>query len=205
MNNYKQENKRANEISSQFLWYAFILSLLLISSCTSQPDHVDWDCGEVETEITALDYRIGSYTASGWSNEYSTDFELATIGLFIKDFMIITETERSCASYNPLPQHIEKIMITSSESVSSGGIEYLQGDDISELFSLLSSGQLYSVSDFIVAQNEDPLLFYEDGQEKYFRLLARPDAYINQPITILLTFDNTKTLGVEIPKFEVSD
>lgn len=204
MNNYKQYNKTKNEISNQFLWFVLIFSLLLIISCNPQPDHVDWDCGEVETEITALNYRIGSYISSGWNSEVSTDFELATIGLFIEDFMITTETETSCFSYQALPQYIEKIIITSSESVSSGSIEYQEGEDISQLFSLLSSGQLYSVTDFIAAHNEDPLLFYEDGQEIYFRLFAKPDISINQAINILMTFDDAKTLGVEILKFEVN-
>jgi len=192
-------------LSIQNLCIVILVSLTLLVSCDKGPDHVDFDCGPVETEIVELSHSVGSYSSSNFSSTNALNFKIAAIAIYVENFEITTETETSCFDFTALPQLIEEIRITSSNSVTSGGIEFAKGEDLMELFILHNKELTYSVSEFISAQNEDPLLFHMEGDEVVLQLLSQPDVTINQSFEIQLSFSESKNLSIEIPLFEVTN
>lgn len=183
---------------------ATILCMLtLYASCKKV--EVEFDCGDVETEITELSHRVGSYTASTFNNSSSSDFEEAAIVINVENISIITETETSCFAFAPIPQLIETISITSADNITSGGVEFAPGQNVNELFIIHNQAQTYSVSAFIAAQNNEPTLFHIEEDEFVLQLLNQPDVAINQVVDIQLTFDDSKIFSIEVVGFEVSN
>ncbi len=185
---------------------AFIIVLFvftLFASCKKGEVIGEFDCGPVETEILEMRDRVGSYTANNFTSSSSTDFEVAAFATYVNNFRIITQTEKNCLSYTSIPQLIESMTITSANTVTSGGVEFTPNEDLNALFKLHYLKQTYSVSAFITAQNEGSVMFGDEGDEIVLQLLNQPDATINQPFAIQLTFDDLKVINIEIPTFEV--
>jgi hypothetical protein len=164
---------------------------------------VDFDCGEVDTEIRELDEVVGTYNNSNFTNTSSSNFEQAAIAVNVGEVEITSETETSCFAYTALPQLIESIKITSSNTVASGGIEFLPGQDLIELFQLHSNDLTFSISEFITAQNTEPILFGDEGAELFLQLLDKPDISISQSFEIEFNFTDLQIVSAEVAKFEV--
>ncbi|MEL7221724.1 MAG: hypothetical protein AAGJ93_10420 [Bacteroidota bacterium] len=177
--------------------------LILYTSC--EDVEVEFDCGEVETEITELSHRVGTYTAATFTNNNSTNFEEAAIIINIDDFIITTETETSCFAFTPIPQLLEMISITSSGNVTTDGLDFASSEELSELFKLHNKEQTYSITEFITAQNDDPTLFHSGGDEIILQLLNQPDVAINQSFEIQFIFDDSEISNVAVSNFEVSN
>lgn len=180
-----------------------ICILTLFASCREVV--TEFDCGEVETEITELSHQVGSYTSATFINNISSNFEEAAIVIYIDKYGFITETATSCFAFTPIPQLIEKISITSSNSVTIGGIEFAPGEVLNGLFKVHNQEQTYSISAFITAQNKEPSIFHVDTDEIVLQLLTQPDATINQSLAIEITFDDLKIMTIDIPTFEVTN
>lgn len=188
----------------QLLTFTVIIALLTVfTSCREVV--IDYDCGEVETEIKELDERVGSYIDSSFTNMASTNYKEAAISILIDNFEIITETETSCFAFTAIPQLIEKFILTSSKSVTIGGVEYSPNEVLNELFKVHVKAETYSMPEFISAQNNEATIFHMDGDEIILQLLNKPDVVINQSIEVEITFDDSKMITVEIPEFEVSN
>lgn len=179
----------------------FLLCGLLMNSCVE----VHFSCGEIETRILELDHNVGTFSSFFFSNNSSSNFEEAAIQIEVSESIL----ERECdeATFTPVPQLIESITITSSDNVRSGGVDYPAGESLNDLFSLHSREQSFSISDFIIAQNNDPLIFYWDSRPDSFVLqfLQKPDNSISQSFNIVISFTDSDRLSVEIPIFEVSN
>ena len=172
---------------------------MLLTSCSQEPDHVDKDCGTVPTEISELSHSVGSYTSFSFSNDSSTNFEEAAIRLMITSI----SGEPDCFSFTPEPQIMESITITSSLNLLSGGISYSSGESLNELFKIYNEKESFSVADFINAQTAEPLRFHQEADQIVLQLLNEPDTTIDQPIEIVLKFDDSKVINVEILNFQV--
>ena len=190
------------KLFNPILCVLFITAFTLFTSCRVE---VEYDCGVVETEIVDLSQDVGRYVDSTFTNESSTNFEEAAIAIYVNNLTIITETETSCFAFTADPQLIEKVKITSSETVTSGGLEFAPDTDLIELFMVHTSEGLFSIAEFIMEQNELPQLFHREGDKLFLQLLNKPQVAIDQSFVVEVTFDDAKTLNVEIPSFVVSN
>jgi hypothetical protein len=179
----------------------YVLCGLLITSCVE----VEFDCGMIETRIIELGQSVGTFNSNFFSSNSSLNFEEAAIQIEVLES--IQEQECDEATFTPVPQIIESINITSSGNVRTGGVAYPVGESLNELFKVHILEQSFSISDFITAQNNDPLIFYWDSRPDSFvlQLLQKPDISINQSFNVLISFTDSEILSVEIPIFEVSN
>jgi hypothetical protein len=173
--------------------------LMLLISCVE----TEYDCGEVATRIVKLNQGVGTYNSDQlFAYASSSNFDEAAI------LIEIIETEgrpKNCEAYTPMPQLIESIVITSAKNVKSGGIEYLAGEGLNELFDIKNRELTFTISEFIEAQNDEPTIFDSESDKVVFQLLEKPDLPIKQAFTIDFTFADLETFNIEIPSFEVSD
>ena len=179
----------------------YVLCGLLINSCVE----VEFDCGMIETRIIELGQSVGTFTSNFFSSNNSLNFEEAAIQIAVSES--IQEKDCDEETFTPVPQIIESINITSSSNVRTGGIDYPAGESLNDLFKLHILEQSFSISDFVIAQNNDPLIFYWDSRPDSFvlQLLQKPDISINQSFNVLISFTDSEILNVEIPLFEVSN
>lgn len=177
----------------------YILYSLIINSCIE----VEYSCGEIATKITELNQQVGTFNSNGFSNVESSSFEDAAIKIQISDVMM----EESCdeEGFTPVPQIIESINITSNTNVLSNGAEYSAGESLNELFKLYRLQQVYNISEFIVAQNNDPIIFSETGDQIILQLLESPDDIIDQSFNFSVTFTDSEILNILIPNFKVTN
>jgi len=192
------------KLASQALCFLMVSVLLLFTSCRKKVE-VEFNCGVVRTEVTELDHRVGAYSSLDFINTRSSNYEEAAIAIFIEGFTITSETETSCFSFTAQPQLIDEIRITSTGSVTSGGVEFTPGENLMELFKLHEMEQEYDVIGFINAQNNEPLIFHQEGDEIVLQLLIQPDVEINQSFRVEITFDDLKVVRVDVPTFEVAN
>ncbi|MDA9774124.1 hypothetical protein N9B82_04130 [Saprospiraceae bacterium] len=191
------------KLFNPILCVLFITVFTLFTSCREVV--VEYDCGVVETEMAELNASVGKYIDSIFTNDISTNFEEAAIAIYVDGTTIITETETSCFSFTADPQLIEKVKITSSESVTTGGLTFAADTDLIELFEVHTIEGLFSISEFIMKQNDLPQIFHIEGDKLILQLLNKPDVAIDQSFIFELTFDDAKTLDIEIPSFIVSN
>lgn len=191
------------KIFNLFSFFSITSILILTFSC--KKIEVEYDCGTVDTAITELTQRVGTYTSASFENISSSNFEEAAIAIYVENFTITSDTENSCFAFTPVPQLVEKIRITSSNSVTSGGVEFASGEDLKGLFKLYNDEESYSISEFITAQNIEPLKFHTEGDVVVLQLLSKPDTEISQSFEVELTFDDSEILTVQIPAFEVAN
>lgn len=191
------------KLFNPILCVLFITVFTFFTSCREVI--VEYDCGVVETEMVELNASVGKYLDSIFTNDISTNFEEAAIAIYVDGTTIITETETSCFSFTADPQLIENVKITSSESVTSGGLTFAADTDLIELFKVHTSEGLFSFSEFIMEQNDLPQIFHLEGDKLILQLLNKPDVAIDQSFIFELTFDDAKTLNIEIPSFVVSN
>lgn len=189
------------KIIIQSLYLTILGLLILFISCNEEPDHVEFDCGNVQTKIDELSHSVGTYISSVFSNNNSTNFEEAAIRIVVEEIL----GEPDCATFTPEPQIIETISITSSLDLVSGGITYSSGESLNDLFKVYNNDDLFSIAEFINSQTIEPLIFHTEADEIVLQLLNKPDVIINQPFEIILTFDDLENLNVEISNFEVSN
>lgn len=184
-----------------FTIIALGLVCFLINSCIV----TEYSCGKIETRITSLDFQVGTYRSDFFFNEPSFNFDEA--GIQIEIAKSIMEEACNEETFTPIPQIIESITISSSSTVYSGGVVYPAGEALNDLFKLFTSGQEYSIPEFIAAQNENPVIFYTDaGPDRIvLQLLDKPDQLISQSFSILFTFKDDETLNVIVPDFEVTN
>ena len=183
------------------LYLTILSSLILFASCDDEPNHVDVDCGIVQTQINELSHSVGSYVSSIFSNNSSTNFEDAAIKVEIKEIL----GEPDCFTFTPQPQIIETITVSSSSDLVSGGIKYSSGESLNQLFKIYNNENTYSIPEFINAQTLEPLIFHKESDKIVLQLLNKPDVSINQSIEIALTFDDLEIQNIEILNFEVSN
>jgi len=177
---------------------------LLIACGEEEQPIVSFDCGLVDTEISAMRSSVGSYNNATFTNNLSEAFEIAAIAIDIVDFVITTETQTSCATFTAVPQKLTDINISSSESITIEGVDYAAGQNLSSLFKIHGEDQTYIINDFISTHNENPLLFYDEGDQIVLQLLSRPDNDINQPFTLELLFNDSKEYVLNIGEFIIS-
>ena len=179
-----------------------VLCMILLTCCNIE---TEWSCGPIATRITELEHIVGTFNSGLFSKEVSTNFEEAAILVEISDFI----QEEECDEYifEPVPQIISSISITSSDEVLSGGESFLANENLNSLFQISHQNQVYSIAEFINAQNQEPLIFYSDSESDgiVLQLLNQPDQYINQPFNILFSFTDSETLNIDVPIFEVSN
>ncbi len=188
----------------QYLLLGILSCLFVFTSCNDDDGLVTHrNCGEVETEITDMDYQVGSYISSSFSDAHSINFEEAAISIFIEDWTFTSDEDRDCYTFTPLPQSIEEIKIKSSSSVTFEGVEYNPEEELNGLFIIHDNEQDYSVMEFISIQNNEPLIFHDEDDELVFQLLTKPDVAIDQPLNIEFSFNDSKVLQIEISNFEV--
>lgn len=182
----------------------FAAMCLLIACGEEEQPIVSFDCGLVDTEISAMRSSVGSYNNATFTNNLSEAFEIAAIAIDIVDFVITTETQTSCATFTAVPQKLTDINISSSESITIEGVDYAAGQNLSSLFKIHGEDQTYIINDFISTHNENPLLFYDEGDQIVLQLLSRPDNDINQPFTLELLFNDSKEYVLNIGEFIIS-
>lgn len=182
--------------------YLIIISIFtLFISCKRV--EVEIDCGEVETSINALEYSVGSFDSLVFYNFIVTNFEQAAIKINIEEYTI--ETKQSCFAFTSLPQIIDKLSITSSSSLMSGGDTYSNGEELNELFILHLKEKSYTIVEFLNLHMADPTIFHSDDQTFVLQLLNKPDSEINQSLHIQLTFDDAQIVELTIPSFTVDN
>jgi hypothetical protein len=177
----------------------YILCSLIINSC----EETEYSCGEIATKITELNQQVGTFNSNGFSNIESSSFEDAAIKIQISDVMIAESCNEE--GFTPVPKIIESINITSNTNVLTNGAEYSAGESLNELFKLYRLQQAYTISEFITAQNNDPAIFSETGDQIILQLLESPDVTIDQSFNFLVTFTDSEILNILIPNFEVSN
>ena len=177
-----------------------IFCVLVINSCTE----TEYSCGLIATEIIELNQQVGTFDSTNFSNDQSSNFEEAAIKIQIAD--VIEKEKCDEEGFTPEPQLIESINITSSSIVMSGDVEYSAGQSLNGLFKLYRLQQVYSVSEFITAQNNDPVnIFGVSGDDIILQLLERPDATINQAFSVSFSFTDSEILNVESIIFKVDN
>jgi hypothetical protein len=186
--------------------YRFIIILyLLIHTTSCKQTEVEYDCGEVDTAITAINHEIGSYVFDDFISTQSTNYEEAAIELEVENFTITSTTETSCFSFISVPQVIDSISISSTSSVSIANVVYNSGDELNALFKIHSRGQTFdTVLEFIEEHKENPTIFSVQSDRIVLQLLSKPTAEINQEITIVISFDDLTSYTIEVPSFQVS-
>lgn len=78
----------------------------MISCKDEHPDHVEFDCGGINTAIIDRSPEVGSFVYSAFSSMVSVDLEKEVIALPIDDFAIVSETT-SYATFTALLQLLE--------------------------------------------------------------------------------------------------
>lgn len=192
------------KLSSQFLCFFIVSVLFLFFSCGKEVI-VEFDCGLLRTEIRELDHRVGSYLSSDFTNSSSSNYEQAAIAIRVKNAVITTEIETSCFDFTAQPQLIDEIRITSTSSITSGGVVFDPDENLIELFKLHQMEQEYGVTEFVSAQNNEPLIFHQEEDEVVLQLRSQPDVEINQSFRVEITFDDLKVVRVDVPRFEVAN
>ncbi len=181
----------------------FLLSgcILVFNSCDFPRVEVEYDCGDVATQITELRSIIGSYENDQFSNFDNANFDIAAILIEVADQSGVPD----CFAFTPLPQLVETMVLTSDADVSSGGVLYPAGENLHTLFEIRLADETYTVADFILAHQTDPLIFHSDDHRMILQLLNKPDEAIDQNFDILFEFDDGAMLNVAIPSFVVTN
>ncbi len=186
----------------------YILTLLsiysIISFLSCRQVEVEFDCDEVDTQITEIDHEVGTFVFPSFMNSISFNYEQAAISIVIEGFEITSDTETSCFAFTPLPQVLESIRIASPEIIESKGMTFDANSDISELFKIQHEEDSYSINDFIIAHQNAPTIFHMEGDELIFQLQEAPDAFINQAFTIEFIFTDSNSIVAEIPLFQAN-
>lgn len=188
----------------RFTFFTILVFSGIFTSCNDDDGLVTHRiCDEVETEITAINYQVGSYNSSSFSNINSSDFAEAAISMYIEDWTFTADEDGDCYTFTALPQSLAEINIKSSSSMTFDGVVYDPEDELIGLFKIYSNGQAYTAAEFVNIQNDEPSRFDDENDEVIFQLLNKPDVAIDQPLVIHFTFDDSKIFEIEIPKFEV--
>lgn len=197
--------------------------LILVLALTNIPiSCIEENCSgftRLEATITELSSSVGTLTSSGFSNSTSNDFNVAAIQITITDMnyseiselnknrFSIVNSAYACSPPQPEPtQAIKSIIVTSETSVFSQGKEYLEGENLIELFKI--TGYFYSkdeitVNEFIERQNSDLLIFGYAGANVIFQLTDQPNSVINQTFTFLFEFSDSEKISIQTSTFEV--
>ncbi len=188
----------------RFFFLACTVIILFLTSCNKEGNLVTHrNCDEVETEITDMNFQVGSYISSTFSTVASLNFEEAALSVFIEDWTFASSENGDCYTFTPLPQLIEQVNIKSSSSMTFDGVVYNPEEELNGLFKIHIDDQTYSIVEFINVQNNNPLLFHDEGDAIVLQLLLKPDVAIDQSLSIQFTFDDSKMIEVDVPNLKV--
>ncbi len=192
-----------NSSSLHSLLFWCFIALFIFGATSCKEVVVEYDCGEVDTEIVSIHQAIGSFQDSMFNTNIALEYDQAAIRLLVDEYHIVTPTEHSCFSFTPLPQRIENIEISSSEAFQFGGTTYAAGDNLIDAFQIYSDKQWYSIANFIAAHQNEPVIFHGDEDQIILQLHAAPDITFSQNFSLRFNFDDGAHITVQIPLFSV--
>lgn len=168
--------------------------------------------GGSATSILDLEALTGSYNNDVFRNKVSTDFETAAIQVYISDLELLSASNYlkspfitsayACSPIPPDPQEvIAGITISSPESVTFGGQEYMSGESLNALFQVASYGNS-TIEEYIAAQEDNPLFA---GLQSFFvlTLVDNPYTQISQDFNIVVELSDGRQFDLLVTDFEV--
>ncbi len=143
---------------------------------------------------------IGSLVDNSFLEEPSTNFEIAAIQTLVDETktigynvaptnLWIVNSAYACSPLPPNVQVLNQIKITSTKSLSSGGVDYKEGENLETLFKIIYNGEEFSIDEFI-ERSSNYWMFTYDDLGVFFQLASKPDLSINQKFTFIFTFND---------------
>ncbi len=188
----------------------FVLFLVLNIPFACNP------CGPFDTrpyKIVSISSNVGSLIESNFTEQLSTNFEIAAIRTVIDETkrigfnnpvnLWVSTSAYACSAPSPNVQRLISINIVSGQNISVDGIEYPAEGSINSLFKILTFDGAMLVEEFNESPNSQGFNFAFGQDAILFQLIAKPDTPISQKITFIFTFDDGLKYQVLTPVFTV--
>ncbi|MCF6360301.1 MAG: hypothetical protein L3J29_06000 [Cyclobacteriaceae bacterium] len=173
-------------------------------------------CGPFDNrpyKIVSMSPFVGSVIESAFTDDLSTEFEIAAIRIMIDETervginspvnLWVTNGAYACSPPDPNVQRLISINIISGGNISFGGIEYPAEGSINSLFKILTFDGAMPVEEFNGSPNSQGFNFAFGHDAILFQFIAKPDIPVSQKIAFTFTFDDGLEYQVLTPVFEV--